>query len=85
MKLLYSLLLVLNGLSFFLMGLDKSRARRKMRRIPEKTLFLSALLFGALGGCLGMFLFRHKTLHSCFRIGFPLLFLAQLLFVFLVS
>ena len=30
-------------------------------RIPESTLLLSALLFGAVGGMLAMYLLRHKT------------------------
>ena len=70
-------LLALNILSFFLMGYDKQCARKNRRRIPEKTLFLSAILFGALGGTLGMFIFRHKTRHWYFRVFFPLLLFLQ--------
>ena len=70
-------LLLLNLFSFFLMGHDKQRARKKQRRVPEKTLFLSAALFGALGGTLGMFVFRHKTKHWYFRVFFPLLLVLQ--------
>lgn len=47
-------LLVLNLISFFLMRHDKQCAEKNRRRVPEKTLFLSAILFGALGGTLGM-------------------------------
>ena len=70
-------LLALNIVSFFLMGHDKQCARKNRRRIPEKTLFLSAILFGALGGTLGMFIFRHKTRHWYFRVFFPLLLFLQ--------
>ena len=70
-------LLALNIRSFFLMGHDKQCARKNRRRIPEKTLFLSAILFGALGGTLGMFIFRHKTRHWYFRVFFPLLLFLQ--------
>ena len=70
-------LLALNILSFFLMGHDKQCARKNRRRIPEKTLFLSAILFGALGGTLGMFVFRHKTKHWYCRVFFPLLLFLQ--------
>ena len=59
-------LLALNLISFFLMGHDKQCARKNRRRVPEKTLFLSAILFGALGGTLGMYVFRHKTKHWYF-------------------
>ena len=76
------LLAVMSVFLFVLMGLDKSKARRGARRIAEKTLFLFALLGGALGGTAGMFLFRHKTRHWYFRFGFPLLAAAQLALVF---
>lgn len=60
------------------MGIDKRRARRGLWRVPEKRLFLLALLGGAWGGWLGMGLFRHKTRHWTFRLGFPALALLQL-------
>lgn len=63
---------------FALMGLDKRRAKRGAWRVPEKTLFLAALLFGAPGGALGMRVFRHKTKHPSFIWGFSLLCAAQL-------
>ena len=72
-----AVLVCLNLVSFLLMGNDKKRARKNQRRIPEKTLFLSAALFGALGGTLGMFVFRHKTKHWYFRLFFPLMLVAQ--------
>ena len=68
---------ILNVISFFLMAVDKRLACRRRRRIPEKVLFLSALLFGALGGTAGMWIFRHKTKHWYFRLFFPLLVVAQ--------
>ena len=70
-------LAVLNAISFSLMGYDKQCAKKKKQRVPERTLFLSAALLGALGGCLGMFLFRHKTRHWYFRVFFPLMLLVQ--------
>ena len=45
--------------------------------MPEATLFLLAILGGALGGVLGMQIFRHKTKHMHFVLGFPLLLLLQ--------
>lgn len=56
-----------------LMYIDKKRAIRKEWRIKENTLFTLAILGGALGGVLGMYLFRHKTKHNLFAFGFPLL------------
>lgn len=66
-------------LAFALMGIDKALARGGRRRVPEKTLFLSAIAGGSAGALLGMFLFRHKTLHRSFRLGMPAILLAQLL------
>ena len=60
-------------LLFLLMGADKRKARNGSYRIPEKTLFLLAVLGGAAGGWIGMRVFHHKTKHWYFRIGFPLL------------
>lgn len=77
-------ILISNVLAFLLMGIDKRKARHGAWRIPEKTLFLFPVLFGALGGTLGMRLFHHKTKHWYFRVGFPLLLAAQIvLLIFL--
>ena len=76
--LLCVLLAVMSAFLFVMMGLDKAKARRSAWRISEKTLFVFALLGGALGGTAGMFLFRHKTRHWTFRLLFPLLAAAQL-------
>ena len=70
-------LALMNLVSFALMGMDKRRARLGKWRIRERTLFLAAACFGALGGTLGMFLFHHKTKHWYFRLGFPALLIAQ--------
>ena len=72
------LLAVMSVFLFAMMGIDKGKARRGTWRIPEKTLFVFALLGGAVGGTAGMFLFRHKTKHVPFRLLFPLLAAAQL-------
>lgn len=71
-------LLAVNLTAFFLMGIDKRKARRDAWRVPEKTLFLPAVLGGALGGILGMRVFRHKTKHWYFKFGFPTLLILQL-------
>ena len=70
-------LLVINLEGFALMGIDKSRARRGRRRIAEATLFIVAALGGSLGVLCGMYAFRHKTLHTSFTVGIPLLLFFQ--------
>ena len=71
-----------NLLGFVLMGADKRRARKHLRRIPERTLFLSAILGGSVGAIAGMWTFRHKTKHWYFSWGFPILALLQLALCF---
>ena len=71
-------LAVINLLTFIVYGADKRRARKGKWRVPEKTLFLLPLLGGSVGGILGMRVFHHKTKHWYFRIGLPLILLAQI-------
>ena len=72
-------------ITFALMGIDKRKAIRDRRRIPERALFLSAALGGSLGALLGMSLFRHKTKHWSFRLGMPAILVAQVLLAFGIS
>jgi uncharacterized membrane protein YsdA (DUF1294 family) len=65
-------------LTLLLFGLDKRKARKGLRRIPEAGLLLSALLGGAPGGLAGMLLFRHKIRKPLFRVLVPLFLAAQL-------
>lgn len=70
-------LLLMNLIALCLMGWDKRLARRGDWRVPERTLFFAAAVGGATGGLLGMYLFRHKTKHWYFVLGFSLLAAAQ--------
>ena len=75
-----------NVVTFILYGVDKSRAKKGHWRIPEKTLFLSAILGGSIGAIAGMQVFRHKTKHWYFQYGMPAILLIQVvLCVFLVK
>ncbi len=75
-------LVLANLLALLLYGLDKRKAKKGAWRIPERTLFLLAALGGSPGAICGMLLFRHKTLKTRFRIGLPLILLAQLALAF---
>ncbi len=68
---------VMSLVSFFMMRYDKQCAKQGKRRVPEKTLFLAAALFGAAGGTAAMFIFRHKTKHWYFKLFFPLMMVVQ--------
>ncbi|MGX8692759.1 MAG: DUF1294 domain-containing protein [Clostridia bacterium] len=78
LRLLPLWLALMSAVLFCVMGADKGRAKAGARRVPEKTLFLLALIGGAVGGVLGMRVFRHKTKHWYFAWGFPILALLQL-------
>ena len=51
---LITYLIVINLISFLLMGIDKRRAIKNKWRISEKTLFLTAFLFGSVGAIAGI-------------------------------
>lgn len=70
---------LINVTGFFLMGVDKNRAKRGAWRISEKTLFGCALLGGSLGTTIGMHVFHHKTKHWYFKYGMPIIFVIQVL------
>lgn len=71
-------MLLMSLVLFIVMGLDKRFAIKKKQRVPEKALFLLAALGGGLGGISGMAVFRHKTQHTSFKVGMPLLFIFNL-------
>ncbi len=75
-------MIMINVAAFFLIGIDKKKAQLGAWRIPERTLFLSALLGGSVGAIAGMQLFRHKTRHRSFVIGMPAILIVQLLLAF---
>ncbi len=77
MKLLSFYLLIINALGFLLMLVDKWKARKNRWRVRESTLLLIAALGGSVGSLLGMYLFRHKTLHLKFTLGIPLILAGQ--------
>lgn len=71
-------LAAVNVAAFAAMGIDKAKAKAGAWRVPEATLFLLAVLGGSVGGILGMQLFRHKTKHKTFTVGFPAILVCQL-------
>lgn len=77
MKYFLLYLLLINAAAFLLMLVDKLKAKKNRWRIPERTLFGSALLGGSVGAILGMYTFRHKTKHLSFTLGMPAILIAQ--------
>ena len=76
--------LIINLVGFFSMLIDKRRAKKNQWRIPEKTLFLFAILGGSIGSNIGMRLFRHKTKHWYFVYGMPAILLIQIIIICLL-
>lgn len=70
--------LIMNIIGYAIMGVDKSKAKQHVWRIPEATLFSIAILGGSVGSIFGMFHFRHKTKHWYFVAGLPIIFFVQL-------
>ena len=71
-------LLIVNAIAFLLMLVDKQKAKKKLWRIPESTLLLSAAMGGSIGSLAGMYTFRHKTKHLKFTLGVPAILILQI-------
>lgn len=74
-------LIFMTWLGYHLMKVDKKYAKEERRRVPENTLMLVSIMGGSLGMYIGMYKFKHKTLHKKFTIGVPLILLIQLAYV----
>jgi uncharacterized membrane protein YsdA (DUF1294 family) len=68
-------LIIINLFAFSIMGYDKQSAKKRKRRVPERYLFIYALIGGSVGAFIGMRVFRHKTQHSSFQYGIPAIIL----------
>ena len=71
----------INIITFFVMWLDKRKAKKGKWRIPENTLLLLVLLGGVIGGIAGMYTFRHKTQKMKFVIGFPVILICEIILI----
>ena len=83
-RVLAACFLLINGIGFAMFWLDKSYARKEMRRIPEWRLLLFGIL-GPLGALISMFVFRHKIRKpKFFAVLIPALVLHLYLLKFLI-
>ena len=71
--------IIINLIGFFIMWLDKRKAKKGAWRIPEKTLFIITALGGGIGTIAGMYTFHHKTQKIQFVIGFPLITILEVI------
>ena len=78
MNTLICYIVVINLVSFMMFGIDKYKARRGQWRISEATLLAVAAIGGSIGAWMGMKVWHHKTLHSKFRYGVPIILLVHI-------
>lgn len=71
-------LIIINVIAFIAMGVDKRKAIKHKWRIPEKNLMLLSVFGGSIGMFIGMHVFRHKTKHTLFVIGVPVIFIIEM-------
>lgn len=79
-----SYFLLISLITAIITAADKSKAKKGSFRVPEKVLFILAVLGGSLAEYLTMKTIRHKTLHKRFMIGLPLIIIFQLLLVLIL-
>ncbi|WP_163101273.1 DUF1294 domain-containing protein [Peribacillus alkalitolerans] len=84
MGLLELYFIVINIVGIVIMFSDKQKAKRGQYRTPERTIWIIALLGGAVGATVGMNWFRHKTKHTSFKIGLPVLSLLHIILYLLL-
>ena len=78
-------LIFINIVTFLVYGIDKWKAKQGSWRISEATLLMLAVIGGTIGALLGMQVWRHKTMHKKFKYGLPLILLAQIVLIYLIS
>jgi uncharacterized membrane protein YsdA (DUF1294 family) len=62
-----TLVVIINAAAFVLFMFDKHCAEERLRRVPESTLLLVALVGGSAGAIAGQQYWRHKTQKEPFR------------------
>lgn len=72
-------------MAYVTMCIDKYQSKRKGERIAERTLFIMALLLGALGIYAGMKApLYHKAAKPAFKWGIPLILILNTISVYAV-
>ena len=71
--------LVINIIGFFIMFIDKQKAKKGAWRIPEKTIFIITALGAGIGTIAGMYTFRHKTQKLQFVVGLPFITILEII------
>ena len=76
--------IIINIVLYVMMVIDKKRAIKDGWRIPEKNMFVAAVLGGGLGGLCAMVFKRHKNRHMDFILVFTMTAILHVLAAFLL-
>ena len=77
-------LLLINIITFAIYAIDKRNAKTDSWRISERMLILFAVAGGSTGALLGMYICRHKTRKTKFKIGIPVIMIIQILSLYFI-
>ncbi|MBE6750880.1 MAG: DUF1294 domain-containing protein [Ruminococcaceae bacterium] len=77
-------LIIINLISVCVCAYDKFASKKRLRRIPERTLFLLCALGGSISMYFTMQIIRHKTKHKNFMIGIPIIISIQILISYFI-
>ncbi len=78
-------LLLINIITFALYAIDKLNAKTDSWRISERMLILFAVAGGSVGALLGMYICRHKTRKTKFKIVIPVVLVVQLVLLYVTK
>ncbi|MGN0136053.1 DUF1294 domain-containing protein [Anaerotignum sp.] len=76
--------LLINIIMYVTMLIDKKRAVKDGWRIPEKNLYLLAVLGGGIGGLIAMVFKRHKNRHLDFILVYTITAILHLIVAYLL-
>ena len=76
--------ILINLVLYITMVIDKKRAIKDQWRIPEKNMYLMAVLGGGLGGLCAMVFKRHKNRHMDFILVFTMTSILHMVAAFLL-
>lgn len=74
----------INAITFLVYGIDKFKAKRGKWRVPESTLLWLAVIGGSIGAYLGIRVWHHKTMHSKFKYGIPVIIALHVLCLYAI-
>ena len=84
LAIIFGYYIIINLVLYITMVIDKKRAIKDQWRIPEKNMYLMAVLGGGLGGLVAMVFKRHKNRHMDFILVFTMTSILHMLLAFLL-